>query len=410
MISNSSKRKILYVCPLAHHGGHRPSAILTETMALTSAGFAVTVLTFNGFPQDGKRLRLQQITVLSQGRFSTFLLYFIKVLSYWSLTKNIVPLLEQFSTLLRAVFLRKKIQYDAIHLRDGDPFVFLVLFLNFFLKEYSWVIHMTFDPRNVMGKLDYSSLWQPIYRRSLLRNRLIFFCENEAIKNEYERVMAGLFRKKIIYFPLPTQYIGNICTKEEARHLLRLPANKTLFLCFGSLHSGKDLKVVTSACQDLPDVYIIVAGKTSTDAIDELKSTNNNLIIRNCYVPEQEKPLYYAAADANIISYHKSFLERRSGAMLWDACKFAAPVIASDGGQIGELVKSFQIGLTFEPENAISLRNAVVHYINLKQEDINIFKENCEKFCDSFSTESWGERYKVVYNNSFTSCHTEVLP
>jgi glycosyltransferase involved in cell wall biosynthesis len=392
------KQRILYVCPLAHRGGHRPSAILAETMALTSAGFDVTLLTFNGFPEDNKHLRVQQITVFSKGKFSSLLWNFTKVLNHWAITKNITMLFEQFSTLLKAVILRKKIHYNAVHLRDGDPFVFLVFCLSFFLKNYNWILHMFFDPRQGMGKIDYAKLWRPIYRRSLLRNRFVFLCENEEITKEYERVMDGLFHKKAMYFPLITQYIGNAFDKEEARHLLKLPTNKTLLLCFGSLHSGKDIKVVASATHNLSDVCIIIAGKASPTTIDELKSITNNFIVRNYYVPEEEKALYYAAADAVIISYRKTFLERRSGAMLWDACKFAAPVIASNGGQMGELVKSFQVGLTFEPENALSLKRAIVEYLNLNQEAIKILKENCKKFCMNFSSESWSKRYRVIYD------------
>jgi len=403
MISKSSKRrKILYVCPLAHHGGHCPSAILTETMALTRAGFDVTLLTFNGLPEEGKPSRIQQITVLSQGRFSAFILYFTKIFNHWILTQNIVVLLEQFSSLAKAIFLKKKMKYDVIHLRDGNPFLFLVFFLNFFLKDYKWVLHMTVDPsKGILQKVDYAKMWQPIYRRSLLRNRFVFLCENEIIKREYERVMDGLFCKRVIYVPLATQYVGNAFHKEEARQLLRLPKNKALLLSFGSLHSGKDLKVIAYASQDLPDVYLVIAGKASSSTIDEVKSINKHLIVRNYYIPEEEKPLYYAAADAVILSYHKTFLERRSGAMLWDACKFGATIIASDGGQLGELTRSFQLGLTFEPENALSLRNAIVRCLNLKREGLRILKRNCKTFCINFSTERWSERCKRIYEYLF---------
>jgi glycosyltransferase involved in cell wall biosynthesis len=297
-------------------------------------------------------------------------------------------------------------RYDVIHLTDGDPFAFLVLFLSFFLKDYIWVIHLIFDPGSALGKIDYSSLWFPIYRRSLNRNCFVFLCENEKIKKAYEGVINGLFNRKTIYFPLSTRYVGNTYTKEEARLRLKLPVGKILFLCFGSQHSGKDLMVVASACRDLANVEIVIAGKGSADTIYHLKLANNTIIIRDYYVPEHEKPLYYAAADAVIISYHKSFLERRSGALLWDACKFGAMVIASDGGQIGELVKSFQVGLVFETENPVSLRNAIVHFFNLRQEDINIYKENCKEFCASFSMESWSENYKVMLDNLFTNRHT----
>jgi glycosyltransferase involved in cell wall biosynthesis len=403
MTATSVEQKILYVCPLAHHGGHRPSAVLTETSALISAGFDVTLLTFSGFSGDANYLQTKHLTVLSKSKFSAFISYFVTILSIRPKTKEIIVLFEQFLTLIKAVYLRRKIKYDIIHLSDGDPFVFLVLSINFFLKNYRWIIHVFFDPRKGLGKIDYAKFWRPIYNRSLRRNNFVFLCENEEITKEYKKILDGLLDKKTIYFPLATQFVGNTLSKEDARCRLGLPANKTLLLCFGSLHSGKNLTVVASATRDLPNTYVVFAGKAPSNLIQQLRSINKNIIVRDCYISEEEKPLYYSAADAVIISYNKSFLEKRSGAMLWDACKFASTVIASDGGQIGTLVKNFKVGLTFETENTLSLRNAVIQCQRLNQQDIQSIRANCRKFCNNFSTENWGKRYATVCNNFFKS-------
>lgn len=402
MVSESSKRrKILYVSPLAHHGGHRPTETLTETVALTSVGLDVTLLTFDGLPLREKPLAIQQITVLSQGRFSALIRYLSKIFNHWIPTHLIVMFFEMFLCLMKAVFLKKRGKYNIIYLLNTGPFLFLLLFLSFHLKDYKWVVHMSgadSPSAGILQKINYAKLWRPIYRHSLLRNRFVFLCENMLAKGEYEKCMDGLFAKRVIYLPHGTQYVGRVFPKEEARQLLGLPKNKTILLSFGSFHSGKDLRVVAHALKGLPDVYLVLAGKSSLSTIDEVKAIKKHLIARNYYIPEEEKSLYFSAADAVVLSYRKTFLNQRTAGMLWETCKFGTTIIASDGGQLGELTTLFQVGLLFEPENAPSLRKTILRFLNLKEEELRILKRNCKRFCTEFSMERWSKRCQRIFN------------
>ena len=370
-----------------------------ETEALSMAGFHVTLLTFDGMQGEKLSPRVEHITILSGGVFSAFIRYISKIFNHWIPTHLIVMFFETFLTLLKAVLLKKREKFDIIHLRDGDPFIFLVLFFSFFLRKYEWVVHMILDPsKGILQKINYAKLWRPIYRHSLLRNRFVFLCENMLAKGEYEKCMDGLFAKRVIYLPHGTQYVGRVFPKEEARQLLGLPKNKTILLCFGSFHSGKDLRVVAHALKELPDVYLVLAGKAALSTIDEVKAIKKHLIARNYYIPQEEKPLYFSAADAVVLSYRKTFLNQRTAGMLWEACKFGTTIIASDGGQLGELTTLFQVGLLFEPENAPSLRKTILRFLNLKEEELRILKRNCKIFCTEFSMERWSKRCQRIFN------------
>jgi glycosyltransferase involved in cell wall biosynthesis len=306
---------------------------------------------------------------------------------------------ETFSTLVKAIFLKKQEKYDIIHLRDGDPFLFLLLLLNFFTKDCKWVVFVFMDPNSgVLQKINYAKIWLPIYRRSLSRNRLLFLCENDLIKQELEKIMPDLFAKKVIHLPLPANYVGSTLPKAEARQHLMLPKNKAILLSFGSHHSGKNPEVVVRASRDLPDVYLLLAGKIPPNVTNRVKSIKNHLIIKNYYIPEKEKQLYFCASDAIVLSYNKTFLKRNPAAMLWDACKFGIPIIASDGGQLGKLVRLFQLGLLFEPENELSLRKAILCFLSLEPKKLKTLKKNCERFCTEFSTQKWSEQIKRIYD------------
>lgn len=399
LYSNKSATKILYAAPLAHTGGHRPTRLLSETRVLNSAGFNIGLLTFKEFPIAGKEFDLEKNTVVSQKKFLV-LTYFIKALEKNNLTKIFAHALEQFSTVFSAILLKKKLNYDIIHLSDGDPFIFILLFLNFFLKGYNWIAHMYSDPR-AWGRFYYSSFWQSVYKLSLLRNRFVFLCENDTTKNEYGSVMNGLLRNSLVYLPLATEMIGNTISKQEARKRLKLPVNEKIFLCFGSMHPQKDPLTIAYASRGLKDIKIVFAGKAPIDKIGKLKSISENLIFRNHYISEQEKHYYFAASDSVLVSYNKAFSDRGIGMSLWDACRYAKPVIAIGEGTIGSLVNNFHIGLTYESEDASSAKKAIIKFNDLSQKDLKILEENCRKFCDTFSTKEWIEKYKTILNTSF---------
>jgi len=118
-------------------------------------------------------------------------------------------------------------------------------------------------------------------------------------------------------------------------------------------------------------------------------------IIRESYIPEEEKPYYFFAADAIILSYTRQFLSATS--LLWQACRFGTPVIASDNGQLKELVEAFQPGLLFTAQDADSLRQAIIHFINLDPEEIQALKDNCHRFSHEFSMEKWARTCLEIY-------------
>ena len=110
----------------------------------------------------------------------------------------------------------------------------------------------------------------------------------------------------------------------------------------------------------------------------------------DCYITEVEKPYYFAAADAVVLSYKKDFLQTAS--MLFEAAKFKLPTIASDVGELGELVKKYQTGFVFTAEDTDSLKDALSRFLCLSQSEKEIMGRNCEKLCDDFSLETWGQR------------------
>jgi glycosyltransferase involved in cell wall biosynthesis len=119
------------------------------------------------------------------------------------------------------------------------------------------------------------------------------------------------------------------------------------------------------------------------------------MIIRDYYIPEDEKPYYFFAADAMILSYKRHFLSTSS--LLWETCRFETPVISSDNGQLVKLVENYNVGLLFKAQDPDSLRKAIIHFLSLKSEEIKVLKDNCSHFAAEFSMDKWAQKCQLIY-------------
>jgi glycosyltransferase involved in cell wall biosynthesis len=420
--SRNEKRNItkmptraLYVCPYAHYPGHFAAAALQETQALADAGIDITLLTFCGVIGD-ETIKVPNLVIFAQTPRNKPLQSFLRLLRKWTLTRWMVMSFETLLTLSRAIGIKRKKGVDIIHLRDGEPFIFLSHLLSLPFRGYHWVISLTasniYPPRpktfkqfiyTIAVKLVNSAIWKPLYRRSLSINDFIFITQNETACKDYSSYLGGIFNGKVIYLPLGSSKQSTIIGKNKARQVLELPLDKPVFLSFGAPHSGKDLDTMFRAIGNLPDVCLVHAGSqafslgTSTSNLIDKFGESNRIIIKNHYISEEEKPYYFFAADAAILSYTRQFLSTSS--LLWEACRFGIPVIASDNGQLRELVETYDVGLLFKAQNADSLREAMVHFIHLRPEQIQVLKRSCYRFASEFSLDKWAQRCIEIYDS-----------
>ncbi|MCK4825057.1 glycosyltransferase, partial [bacterium] len=116
-----------------------------------------------------------------------------------------------------------------------------------------------------------------------------------------------------------------------------------------------------------------------------------------CYIPETEKQYYFAAADAAILSYNKDFLV--AGSMLLEAVRFKLPAISSDNGDLGELVRKYDIGLVFHAENVASLSSTLLAFLDSSHSQREAMANNCERFCDDFSYNKWSHRCMKIFTD-----------
>jgi len=423
------KLKVLYVCPFAHYTGHFSWAAVHETEALARDGINVDLLTFCGVT-DQIEVKVASMTVPQQAGCGGLAYHLANFFRKWGITIWLSMFIETVSTLTTAIRLKSRMGYDIIHLRDGEPFLFLPHLLSLGRRDFSWIISVTGSNlitlashpslfsvlKTSVRQFLYSiyirtltsNLWRPVYRQSLARNKFIFLAQNESVKQALESYADGVLSGRVLYLPLGVDEIGEVIPKEKARAYLDLPPNKPVFLSFGFLHEGKDMLCLFKALKDIPEAFLLHGGDqgfrqhlpNSTELIQRYNLLNRT-IIKDYYIPEPEKPYYFFAADAVILSYTRQFLSTTS--LLWQACRFEIPVIASDNGQLKELVSKYHIGLLFKAQNASSLRKAIIQFMNLKPAEIKAMQNNCLKFTNDFSVAGWASRCHQIYNKLLSS-------
>jgi glycosyltransferase involved in cell wall biosynthesis len=257
----------------------------------------------------------------------------------------------------------------------------------------------------VMQAKPMAALDRFIYHRGVRGNSFHFVCHTKEVKESYKEYLDGMFYDETNVIPLGRKKLEQKAVSQgEARKYLHLPQEAKIFLSFGTNHPGKNLEVIFQAAQDMPkDLYFIFAGKLveSGGARDPVALAQEygwakNTIVVNQFIPDEEKPYYFYASDAILLSYIRSATAYAS--VLNDACQFQLPVIASDVGQLGEDVTTYSLGTTFIPEDADSLRQAIVSFLSLTEAEILTMKANCRKFVSSFSTEDEANKYIALYS------------
>jgi len=317
MTEPEKKLKVLYVCPWAHRTGHRPQAVKNEPLALLEQGAELSVCTFRGVLDQQEIPPMPHFAVvITKAGFLLDIL--VRLLNALPGGFNASRLLEHVSTLCLAVNLKRRLSYDIMYIRDADPFIFVPFLMGCFVKNRNLACSLLGTksirtPGSLYHKLVNASVWKPVYRRALSRNNYAFICENRILRDYFETdFLNGILSGKINVVPLGMKKIKAQTDQKEARQYLGLPEKRTVFLHFGSIHLDKNIEVILAAIKNIPDILLVHAGKiddgTDLAYLVNYHGLHDKVIFKDCYIPEMEKPYYFAAADAVILSYNKDFL------------------------------------------------------------------------------------------------------
>lgn len=169
-----------------------------------------------------------------------------------------------------------------------------------------------------------------------------------------------------LHHPLYDNY-GLPVDQAVALQRLNLPADKTYLLFFGFIRKYKGLDLLLEAMADprLKDrnVQLIIAGeyygdKEFYEQIIREKGLQERMHLFTDFIPNDEVPLYFSAADVVVLPYRSA---TQSG-ITQVAYYFERPMIATRVGGLPEAVPEGNTGLLCEPEPA-SIAAAIERFL-----------------------------------------------
>jgi len=424
--------KVILVEPFGHLAGGFPVYARNMSQLLAETEVQGKLITFCGFSDDSN-IPIDHYTVISRiGFWAKPVNLFLRFLNFIPLLHPLIYPIQTTITFSYALRQGKKQGCDIVHLLDTSTVSFLFLVFAFLVKNRKLVLTFHGVPREyyfknwwkdfntslkthdyyrcftiLLARLSSSGLIKVLkkilYNRGTRRNALAFVCH---AREERETYAQSIFYDKVTYVP-EARPKPLVVTQKEARRYLKLPQEGWIFLCFGINHGHKNYQVIFQAFRGLPKNFkLVFAGKVlnenarstnPTKLAEENKLAVSTTVI-NRFITEDEKRYYFCAADALLLSYNRGY-SQQSGNLI-DACQYGLPVIATDDKQVGEWVRNYGIGLAFTPEDPISLKQVILSFMDLDENERQEMKKRMLNFGNS--VRSW-EQMKEGYLNLYKS-------
>jgi D-inositol-3-phosphate glycosyltransferase len=190
-----------------------------------------------------------------------------------------------------------------------------------------------------------------------------FIVQSDAVEEELVGFWKGA-RYRNTPHPLYTIF-GEPIDRIEARQRLGITAPRVL-LFFGYIRKYKGLDILLDALARLPreiNVHLLVAGEfydSEQKYREQIKALHleDQVTLRSDYLPNEEVPAYFSAADAVVLPYRSA---TQSG-IAQIAYNFGTPVIATNVGGLSEVVLHERTGLVVPPENPAALAEAITRF------------------------------------------------
>lgn len=189
---------------------------------------------------------------------------------------------------------------------------------------------------------------------------------------------------------------------EPIRKRLKIHPGENVVLTISRFHPKKGythlVEAIPLVIEEFPEVKFVLCGKgperqTIVDMVKSLDLSKN--VVFAGFVDENEKPMYYAAADVFVIP---SILETGPVTIL-EALASSKPVVASRTGNIAEVVRDKVSGTLVEPTDATQLAQAIITYLKDPQLRKSAGQAGREDIVKNYSWKTVSEKTLALYES-----------
>jgi len=144
------------------------------------------------------------------------------------------------------------------------------------------------------------------------------------------------------------------------------------------------------------DVVLVIAGQpgyvTQSDIEKHVKKLKGvRIMARIGYIPEEDVKYYFLSADAVILPYRRAF--KGTSGILQNAASAGKPVITTDVGEIGRIVRENSLGIIVEPESPYALQQGIQNFLRSRKEVEERVIENAISYAKQHS---WRKMAEIV--------------
>ena len=201
-----------------------------------------------------------------------------------------------------------------------------------------------------------------------------------ALSNSVEQYLNTMFHKKVFRSVLP---IYDFYKSEDETFVqknadlkagLGFSEEDTVFLFFGLVRKYKGLDILISAFAELKKQYknikLLAIGEFYEDAapyFDLIKDLNlsNDVRLENKYVPNEDVQQYFDVSDCLVLPYRSA---TQSG-ILSMAYGFGKPVVVTNVGELGALVREGKTGYVVAQANVEDVAKGMEQYLTNKNQE-----------------------------------------
>jgi glycosyltransferase involved in cell wall biosynthesis len=187
-----------------------------------------------------------------------------------------------------------------------------------------------------------------------------FLCHARSVAATLGSSYPGI---RVAVHPLPPDRL-ELPDRAAARRRLGVPDDATTFLAFGLLRRYKGTDVLLEAFAGLPQdgrAVLLLAGEPWGGVAADLRRRladprlAGRVIAALRWIPEEEAPVWFAAADVAVLPYRAA----TGSAVAAQALGAGLPVIASRVGGLAEVIGDGDSGLLVPPGDVASLARAL---------------------------------------------------
>jgi glycosyltransferase involved in cell wall biosynthesis len=201
---------------------------------------------------------------------------------------------------------------------------------------------------------------------------------------------------------------------QQLKEQLEIQPDRKIFLLFGRLDKRKGIYQTLEAIRLLPLAFsqqvclLLVGNVLESDMIpvqaqiaDIKRFSQAQVILWQQYVPENEVSLYFQLADIVLVPYQQHV--GMSGILLRSAAA-DKPVIATDYGLIGELVRCYRLGCAVRAEHPHEIAQAMLDYLSI---DVDVIENNrSEKsLVNAFLEQNLAQRFTMTIAQQLDQLH-----